>query len=194
MPTSRARGHRRPAASRNRAEPVPGSTTWPGPASPACLAAHPIMLATTGAGVSVWPSRLRSAAVLVALSASPSGSPPAAIPARIVSSGSPGPGLEAAAAAASPRSAADRPATRSAPSSSAALTSAGRSPARSAALFLVPGLALVPSLATVTAPFLVAARVPVTMTILPATPGSGRRDTSRNRDQLLLSFLGFRSV
>ena len=164
MPMSRARGHRRPAASRNRADPVPGSTTWPGPVSPACRAAHPIMLATTGAGVSVWPSCLRSAAVLAALSASPSGSPPAAIAARIASSGGAGPVLPAAAAAAaSSRSAADRAATRSAPSPSAALTSAGRSPADPRA---IPGprrlLALAPATVTVTALFLVAALVPVT--------------------------------
>ncbi len=83
-------------------------------------------------GVSVWPSRLRSAAALVAVSTSPSGSSPAATRARIASTAAPGlPAAAGSARAASSRSAPDRPATRSAPRSSVIATSAGRFPVRS---------------------------------------------------------------
>ena len=69
-------GQQRPAAARNRAEPVPGLTTRAGTR---VRAAQPTMPWTTGAGVNVCPDGRRCAGPRNRQNASPSGSSPARI-------------------------------------------------------------------------------------------------------------------
>ena len=123
-PTRFAAGQRRPAAARNLAEPVPGSTTRAGLR---VRAAQPTMAATTGAGVKVWPADRRRVAARTRQNASPSGSAPARIwpgmPPLSASPASPARGMVPAASARR-CSASDQPATCSAPIWTASLASA----------------------------------------------------------------------
>ena len=87
-PSRVASGQRRPAAARNRAEPVPGLTTRAGLR---VRTAQPTMPCTTGAGVNVWPDGRRWAGPRSRQNASPSGSSPARIwPLTCETSPSPG--------------------------------------------------------------------------------------------------------
>src|SRR6266516_2271882 len=125
-PNRAACGQRRPAVTRNLAEPVPGSTTRAGERP---RAAQATMLRTTGHGVNVWPAGRRCAGPRIRQNASPSGSSPARIRFLICVT-SPAPARPGQATpmweAASARrcSAPDQPVTWSAPSLTATAASA----------------------------------------------------------------------
>ncbi len=121
-PTSSASGQRRPAASRNRADPQPGSTTRAG--RHPLAAAHAIMLSMTGAGVKVWPRPRRRAGPRSAQNAAPSGSPPARTCSRTAARPAASAGDPGRPAAASRCSARDQPGTLAAPSRAAAASQA----------------------------------------------------------------------